>query len=234
MPEPSSRLPIVLFGLLLALCLTLALAVAVEPAASGDGPGPDGSAGAVSASGATHPRFPSMDHGGSGPRRHGPVLGLAWVFGILQLALVVGCLALGVRRVRARAPLAAAGLVLAATVTMMVVSYRGYLTDPSAAFLALPVPTAWFLYAFWPAQFLVVGFYVLLFDREIVTPGDMDRFREILAWSASPGGSARRPPGPPGVGAVRRRRLPAGRPSALGVAAGPTDPARSPAPPPAS
>ena len=186
MPERSSRLPIVLFGLLLALCLTLVLAIAVEPAASGDGSGRDGSIGAVSASGATHPRFPSMDHGGSGPRRHGPVLGLAWAFGILQLALVVGCLALGVRRGRMRARLAAGGLVVALILTMMVVSYRGYLDDPDAAFLALPVPTAWFLYGFWPAQFLVVGLYVLPFDREIVTRRDLDRFREILARHAPP------------------------------------------------
>ena len=90
MAEQSSRLPVVLFGLLLALCLTLVLAIAVEPAASGDGPGADGSAEAVSASGATHAQFPSMDHGGSGSSRHRPVLGLAWAFGILQLALVVG------------------------------------------------------------------------------------------------------------------------------------------------
>ena len=187
MPERSSRLPIVLFGLLLVLCLTLALAIAVEPAASGGRSSADGSGEAVSAPGATHPRFPSMDHGGSGPRRHGPVLALAWAFGILQLALVVGCLALGVRRGRMRARLAAGGLVLAVIVTMMVVSYRGYLADPHAAFLALPVPTAWFLYGFWPAQFLVVGLYVLLFDREIVTRRDLDRFREILARNTPPG-----------------------------------------------
>ena len=231
MPERSSRLPIVLFGLLLALCLTLALAVAADPAAPGDGPGRDGSAGEVSASGATHPRFPSMDHGGSGPRRHGPVLGLAWAFGILQLALVVGCLALGVRRDRVRAPLAAAGLLLALIVTMMVVSYRGFLADPAAAFLALPVPTAWFLYGFWPAQFLVVGLYILLFDRVIVTPQDMARFHEILARRASSGGSARRPSDPPGAGAVRRRR-PLVRESAPdGPACGPMDPGRGPAPP---
>ena len=230
MPERSSRLPIVLFGLLLALCLTLALAVAADPAAPGDGPGRDGSAGEVSASGATHPRFPSMDHGGSGPRRHGPVLGLAWAFGILQLALVVGCLALGVRHDRVRAPLAAAGLLLALIVTMMVVSYRGFLADPAAAFLALPVPTAWFLYGFWPAQFLVVGLYILLFDRVIVTPRDMARFREILARRASSGGSARRPSDPPGAGAVRRRR-PLVRESAPGSpACGPMDPGRGPAP----
>ncbi len=233
MAEQSSRLPVVLFGLLLALCLTLVLAIAVEPAASGDGPSVDGSAEAVSASGATHARFPSMDHGGSGPRRHGPVLGLAWAFGVLQLALVVGCLALGVRRGRMRARLAAGGLVLALIVTMMVASYGGYFDDPDAAFLALPVPTAWFLYGFWPAQFLVVGLYVLLFDREIVTRRDLDRFREILARHARPGGSAPRPGDPPGADAVRRRGRPAPGSSPLGFAGGPTDPGRGSAPPPA-
>ena len=233
MSESSSRLPVLLFGLLLALCVTLAFVVAVEPAADGDGSSAEGSVQTVSAAGGTHPRFPSMDHGGSGPARHGPVLALAWAFGILQLALVVGCLALGVRRDRVRARLAAGGLVLAVIVTMMVVSYRGYLDDPDAAFLALPVPTAWFLYGFWPAQFLVVGLYVLLFDREIVTRRDLDRFREILARSAPPGGSARRLADSPGVDAVRRRRVPARRPSLLGFAAGPIDPIRGSAPPPA-
>ena len=234
MSESSSRLPVVLFGLLLALCVTLVLAIAVEPAGSGDGSSAERSGQTVSASGGTHPRFPSMDHGGSGPARHGPVLVLAWAFGILQLALVVGCLALGVRRDRVRARLAAGGLVLAVIVTMMVVSYRGYLDDPDAVFLALPMPTAWFLYGFWPAQFLVVGLYVLLFDREIVTRRDLDRFREILARSAPPGGSARRPAGSPGADAVRRRRVPARRSSLLGCAAGPIDPARGSALPPAA
>lgn len=233
MSERSPRLPIVVFGLLLALCVTLAVAAVVEPVGFGDGPGPDASAGPVSASGATHPEFPSMDHGGSGPRRHGPVLGLAWAFGVLQLALVVGCLALGVRRGRMRARLAAGGLVLALIVTMMVASYGGYLDDPDAAFLALPVPTAWFLYGFWPAQFLVVGLYVLLFDREIVTRRDLDRFREILARHARPGGSAPRPGDPPGADAVRRRGRPAPGSSPLGFAGGPTDPGRGSAPPPA-
>ncbi len=233
MSERFSPLPIVLFGLLLALWVTLALAVAAGGRGSTDGPSGDGrdaEAGAEARSGATHPRFPSMDHGGSGPRRHGPVLGLAWAFAILQLALVVGCLALGVRRDRVRTPLAAAGLLLALILTMMVVSYRGFLADPAAAFLALPVPTAWFLYGFWPAQFLVVGLYILLFDRAIVTPQDMARFHEILARRASSGGSARRPSDPPGVGAVRRRR-PLVRESAPGSpACGSMDPGRGPAP----
>ena len=231
MSEPPSRLPVVLFGLLLALCLTLALAVVVEPEGSAGGPG--SLAGPVSASGAAHPRFPSMDHGGSGPGRHGPVLWLAWAFGILQLALVVGCLALGAPRARVRARLVAGGLVLAAIVTMMVVSYSDYLADPGAAFLDLPVPTAWFLYGFWPAQFLVVGLYVLLFDREIVTGRDLEQFRAIVARRSSPDGAARRPVDPPGVGVAPRRRLPARWSSPLGFAAGPIDPGRGSEPPPA-
>ncbi len=233
MPDRSSPLPIVLFGLLLALCLTLVLAVAVvEPPASGNPPRPEGSVEAVSASGAAHARFPSMDHGGSGPRRHGPVLVLGWAFGILQLALVVGCLALGVRRGRMRARLVSGGLVLALIVTMMVVSYRVYLDDPAAEFLALPVPTAWFLYGFWPAQFLIVGLYVLRFDREIVTRRDLDRFREILARRAQSGGFAPPPGEPSGVGG-RRRRRPARGASLFGFAAGPMEPGRGSAPPPA-
>ncbi|HIE93276.1 MAG TPA: hypothetical protein EYQ83_10595 [Acidobacteria bacterium] len=47
--------------------------------------------------------------------------------------------------------------------------------------MSLPAPTAWFLYGFWPAEFLVVLLYVLLFSRSIATPDDMQRFREIVA-----------------------------------------------------
>lgn len=229
MPERAPSLPLVLFGLLLASCLTLALAVAAGSGASADGVEADGGGAGPGASGTTHPRFPSMDHGGSGRRRHGPVLGLAWAFGILQLALVVGCLALGVRRRRVRAPLAAAGGVLGFVVTMMVVSYRGHLADPAAAFLALPVPTAWFLYGFWPAQFLVVGIYVLLFDRAVVTPEDMARFRALVAGNAA--GAVRRPPADPPAGraGLRRRRPVRGRGASAGPVPGPAGPAAPPA-----
>jgi len=39
--------------------------------------------------GTAHSSFPSMNHGGAGPERHGPILWLAWSFGLLQLALGV-------------------------------------------------------------------------------------------------------------------------------------------------
>ncbi|RTZ99568.1 MAG: hypothetical protein DSY84_07790 [Candidatus Neomarinimicrobiota bacterium] len=107
-----------------------------------------------------------------------------------QLALIVGCLALGVKHLeRVWAPLAVCGVVLGLILTMMVVTYQGYLDDVgSPLFFALPVPTAWFLYGFWPAQFLVVTLYVLVFGRSIVTREDMERFRGIVA--ANRGGQA--------------------------------------------
>ena len=82
----------------------------------------------------------------------------------------------------------------------------------------------------WPAQFLVVGLYVLLFRREIVTRRDMDRFREIVARHAPPGGSARRSPDPRGTGEVRHR-LPGRKLPSPGLAAGPIDHGRGWPPP---
>ena len=186
------RLPLILFGLLLALCVVLALAFVIEEVPFEDVPSSAG--GGVervyTGHGTTHSRFPSMNHGGAGPERHRPILWLAWSFGLLQLALIVGCLALGVKHLeRVWAPLAVCGVVLGLILTMMVVTYQGYLDDVgSPLFFALPVPTAWFLYGFWPAQFLVVTLYVLVFGRSIVTREDMERFRAIVA--ANRGGQA--------------------------------------------
>ena len=192
MMERPSRLPLILFGLLLALCVVLALAFVIEEVPFEDVPSSAG--GGVervyTGHGTTHSRFPSMNHGGAGPERHRPILWLAWSFGLLQLALIVGCLALGVKHLeRGWAPLAVCGVVLGLILTMMVVTYQGYLDDVgSPLFFALPVPTAWFLYGFWPAQFLVVTLYVLVFGRSIVTREDMERFRGIVA--ANRGGQA--------------------------------------------
>ena len=192
MMERPSRLPLILFGLLLALCVVLALAFVIEEVPFEDVPSSAG--GGVervyTGHGTTHSRFPSMNHGGAGPERHRPILWLAWSFGLLQLALIVGCLALGVKHLeRVWAPLAVCGVVLGLLLTMMVVTYQGYLDDVgSPLFFALPAPTAWFLYGFWPAQFLVVTLYVLVFGRSIVTREDMERFRGIVA--ANRGGQA--------------------------------------------
>ena len=184
MTNGSSKLPPILFGLLLALCVVLALTFVIEEVPFEDVPTAAGGVERVSAGhGTTHSRFASMDHGGPGGERHGPIWWLGLSFGLLQLALIVGCLALALKRLeQVRTPLVLCGLVLAVIFTMIVVTYQGYVGDAAPPlFLSLPAPTAWFLYVFWPAQFLVVALFVLVFKRSIVTRQDMERFREILA-----------------------------------------------------
>jgi len=183
--QRSSRLPIFLFGVLLALCVVLALSFVIEEVPFEDVSAATG--GGVervyTGHGTTHGRFPSMDHGGPGGERLGPAWWLGLSFGLLQLALILGCLALPVRRLdRIRTPLVLIGLVLAAIFVVMAVTYRGYVGDDAPPLVfSLPIPTAWFLYVFWPAQFLVVALYVVVYERSIVTRQDMARFREILA-----------------------------------------------------
>ena len=179
-----ANFPIVLFGILVGLCLVTGAAFVIEETPYQDVPAAGGGIERMRAGhGVTHPAFASMDHGGSGAERHGPILWLAWAFGLLQLALIFGCLMLGLRPAgRARYPLAACGVLLGVLFTMMVVAYRGYLdTAAPLPFLALPAPTAWFLYGFWPAQFLVVALYARVFRHAVLTDEQSARFRAILA-----------------------------------------------------
>ena len=93
------KLPTILFVLLLALCALLGLTFVIEEVPFEDVATPSGQIERVySGHGVTHPRFPTMDHGGSGAERHARVLWLGWAFGVLQIALIVGCLMLGVKR----------------------------------------------------------------------------------------------------------------------------------------
>ena len=177
-------LPIVLFGILVALCFVTGIAFVIEETPYEDVPAPGGGVQRVRAGhGVTHAEFASMDHGGSGTARHAPILWLAWTFGLLQLALIVGCLMLGLGPAgRARYRLAACGILLGVLFTMMVATYRSYLdTAAPLPFLALPAPTAWFLYGFWPAQFLVVALYARVFRHAVMTGEQLARFRAILA-----------------------------------------------------
>lgn len=178
------KLPVVLFGLLVALCVVTNVAFLIEEVPFEDVVAADGSRQRVyTGHGVTHEGFSSMNHGGDGPARHGPILWLAWAFGLLQLAIIIGLLMLGVNRAGVtRVWLGLSGLVLGGLITMMVWSYRVYMTDAiPVLFFGLPAPTAWFLYGFWPAEFLVVLLYVVLFSRSIATPAVMRRFEEIVA-----------------------------------------------------
>ena len=178
------KLPTILFVLLLALCALFGLTFVIEEVPFEDVATPSGQIERVySGHGVTHPRFPTMDHGGSGGERHARVLWLGWAFGVLQIALIVGCLMLGVKRDRRVGLwLVGCGVLLGAIFSMVVVSYQSSLGGaPPSLFFSLPGPTAWFLYGYWPAQFVVVALYVLVFNRAVITTKDVVRFHEIVA-----------------------------------------------------
>ena len=64
----------------------------------------------------------------------------------------------------------------------MVVAYARSLQEPvPQLWWALPVPTAWLVYLFWPAQLVFVVLFVATFDRWYWTADDERRLREIVA-----------------------------------------------------
>jgi hypothetical protein len=63
----------------------------------------------------------------------------------------------------------------------MLVSYEAYIDDTAVRLYGgFPAPTAWMLYALWPAPLLFVVFYVAAFDRWTFRPEDERAFKEIL------------------------------------------------------
>ncbi len=175
------RLDWVLFGLLLAMCAAVGAAFVI--AADGPAAAPGGVVHPLA--GYSHPQFPSMDAGGPGAPRHGPVIAVAWTFAVLQTAFLVGCLAFGVRR-RERVGavgwrLAGCGLGLAGILTVIIVTYATYMTSPSPGLvLGLPAPTAWYLYVLWPFQFAFVVVFVLAFRSAVADDETLARFRAIV------------------------------------------------------
>ena len=184
MATRSDRLPLVLFALLVGMCVVFALTFVITERPHDEVVGAGGVVERVPLGhGSPHATYPSMDHGGDGPARAAPVLPLAWAFAVLQLAFIFGSLLLGVRHpARIRTPLVMSGVTLAVLLTLMFVTYARDAGDTAAPqVLGLPVPTAWFVYGFWPAEFLVVALFVLYFGRAVVTPDGMRRYRQILA-----------------------------------------------------
>lgn len=183
------KLPWLLFALCLAMCAVLGyIGLFVEEAPFEEtqaGPGEPAHK-VYLGHGFVHPEYPSMEQGGPGAARHSKILFLGWLFGILQIAFFVSCLALaqqkGGRLGPLFKPIAVGGFLFALVFTFFILSYRAYMNeDAHSLFLFQVRPTAWMLYGVWgfPVYFLVV--YVLTFKSWFVTDEDLVRFREIVA-----------------------------------------------------
>lgn len=177
----------ILFGLLVAMCVVFGRLFFLEELPFVEVPGVDGTATAkvYQGHGYEHDTFPSMNQGGSGEARHGPIFWHALAFGVLQLAFMIGLLAFGTRRDEGAGalviPLAIGATLWITVFVLLMFSYRGFmLEDTHGLFLSLPKPTAWFILGLWPFQFFFVVVYVWGFSKAVVTDEDVARFQEIL------------------------------------------------------
>jgi hypothetical protein len=166
------KLPWILFALLLCMCCVTGYLLTVEESGVGYA--------------AKHPRFPTMYHGGDGLERHASILWWGWALGMLEIALFVGFLALGIRQCRIlgrrKWPLLAGGLLYGAVFTLLVLAYETYAaSEPRPLFLSMPLPTAWMVYGLFgvPLYFHVI--YIVGFDRWVLTREDLETFHRLLA-----------------------------------------------------
>jgi hypothetical protein len=137
--------------------------------------------------GFAHPKYATMERGGLGLERHGPILWLGWLFGVLQIAIFVVCIALGsVRRGRTGGMswvLTIGGLLYVGVFSVMFLAYFGSLEADPTLMGSFPEATALMLYALWPVPTYFVIVYVTMFDRWIFTADDSARFEALVAAS---------------------------------------------------
>jgi hypothetical protein len=167
-----SRLPLVLFVLLLGLCGVVGWLATQEPA--------------VNQAGVAHPDHPAMALGADGAARHREVLGAGFAFAALTVALFVGLLFFGLRRpgepVPGKALILTGGTLFLGAFVALFVTYSRYLedADPEALVLGFPPPTAWMLYGVWGVPLLFIAFYVTRYKEWVFGAGDEVAYQDLL------------------------------------------------------
>ncbi len=174
------RWPLLLLGLLTAMAAVVIAAVVI-----GEPPG---------ARGVENATFSTMLDGEPGSEgdtpRHERILPAGWLFGVLIMAFAAALLAWGYRRRGGTGWVVLAVFVVQAVCfSTVMIAYASYMREPSPALWgALPEPTAWLVYLFWPSQFGFLVLYVVTFDRWFWTPDDESRFQAILRHDGKTGG----------------------------------------------
>ena len=129
-----------------------------------------------------HPHYPTMQRSGWSWENAGPLLACVWMVGVLQIALYLGLLCLGLSGRgglgRLRVPLLLGGALHAGIFSWLILAH----VYPAAPSLwSFPPPTAVMVFFLWvlpPAYFVIL--YVVGFDRWILTEESRRRFRELV------------------------------------------------------
>lgn len=197
------KLPMLMGLLALGLTLVLAASFFIEEQPAVEVVNDDGSTSIkYLGHGIDHPTHPKTEDGvaimlagGPGEERAEPILGLAFVFGLLEIAFFMSCLAFGSRRNGKVGPIVkyivAGGIVYAGAFIGLITAYRNYMSsDTLTTFGNLPTPTAWMMYALWPAPVFFLLVFIFGFQRFIWNDEDEAAFRAIVAEKQAEEGSA--------------------------------------------
>lgn len=129
-----------------------------------------------------HPQFPTMQRSGWSWENSEPLLAWVWIVGVLQIALYLCLLCLGLsgRRGlgRLRFPLVLGGLLHAGIFSWLMLAQ---VLPVAPSLWSFPPPTAVMVFFLWilpPVYFVIL--YVVGFDRWILTEESHRSFRELV------------------------------------------------------
>ena len=178
---PDSKIPAILFGATLAMALVVVGAWLVGESGSTQ----PGKSAAAASWAIPHSSYPTMEEGGPGLERNGPVFWLGCAFGLLQLVFYTFCLLLGMKKRSGPGPTARplllGGLAWAVVWSGLFWSYYSYMTEGGGSFvLGLPAATAWMLYGAWPYPVLFALYFIYIFHDWFLRKEDLERFQQLL------------------------------------------------------
>lgn len=163
------KLHVVLFLLLLGMCCVIGIVLLTPEPAGGLSD--------------EHPTFgESMQRARAGAERHAQVRWFGMALGLLEIGFFVCCLVMGLgHSCRTTWPYWIAGAGYAAIFCLMVLADSFYVQQQAPQlFGGFPWPTFLMLFGLGGLPIVFVLFYIVNFDRWILDPEDLQRFRESL------------------------------------------------------
>ena len=132
-----------------------------------------------------HPDVPSLLQSTGGLADQPEVLWLGYIVGLLILAVMAVCVWIGLRKKETGTPLTRWMMVgfagYALVFTGLTLTYAPYTGASEVPFFGgFPLPTAWMVYGMWFFPLILIGLYMVLFDRWVLTEEDQARFQKLV------------------------------------------------------
>ena len=132
-----------------------------------------------------HPEAASLLQSTGGLADQPETLWLGYAFGLLVLGLMAVCVWIGLRKKETGTPLTRWMMIgfggYALVFTGLTLTYARYTGNAEVPFFGgFPLPTAWMVYGIWFFPLILVGLYMAMFDRWVLTEDDQARFQALV------------------------------------------------------